>query len=254
MKLLNNGREHIYIFMFLRTLKHAVAFACGFTAKSKGRFLNADKHTDSCAGVNGTNMFAYCSNNPVMFIDPTGESIAIPVAGSAVIVALYAITVTGIVMVALNASGITVSFGEVLSGAISLLAEQTRMKVNSIKVLAQALVASLTISAAEKELENIADRYNIGDCDKAAKAMKDYLTKKGLHGSVITLNFKRDTDGIVYSESYGVTVGNNYFHMGVEFNGIVYCVVHKSGLSYINWWKDFIDKKLRRGTPIVINF
>ena len=109
-------------------------------------------------------MFAYCNNNPVMFIDPTGESIAIPVAGSAVIVALYAITVTGIVMVALNASGITVSFGEVLSGAISLLAEQTRMKVNSIKVLAQALVASLTISAAEKELENIARKYGKYQC------------------------------------------------------------------------------------------
>ena len=60
--------------MFLRTLKHAVAFACGFTAKSKGRFLNADKHTDTGTGVNGTNMFAYCNNNPVVFIDPTGEA------------------------------------------------------------------------------------------------------------------------------------------------------------------------------------
>ena len=59
--------------MFLRTLKHAVAYSCGLTAKSKGRFLNADKHTDICAGVNGTNMFAYCNNNPVVFIDPSGE-------------------------------------------------------------------------------------------------------------------------------------------------------------------------------------
>lgn len=38
-----------------------------------GRFLNADKHFDTGTGVIGTNMFAYCNNNPVSFIDPTGE-------------------------------------------------------------------------------------------------------------------------------------------------------------------------------------
>lgn len=38
-----------------------------------GRFLNADKHTDTDTGVLGTNMYAYCNNNPVMFVDPSGE-------------------------------------------------------------------------------------------------------------------------------------------------------------------------------------
>ena len=45
-----------------------------FYSPRLGRFLNADKHTDTGTGVVGTNMFAYCNNNPVMFIDPTGES------------------------------------------------------------------------------------------------------------------------------------------------------------------------------------
>ncbi len=45
-----------------------------FYSPKLGRFLNADKHTDTGTGVNGTNMFAYCNNNPVMFIDPTGEA------------------------------------------------------------------------------------------------------------------------------------------------------------------------------------
>lgn len=44
-----------------------------FYSPRLGRFLNADKHTDTGTGVNGTNMFAYCNNNPVMCTDPTGE-------------------------------------------------------------------------------------------------------------------------------------------------------------------------------------
>lgn len=45
-----------------------------FYSPRLGRFLNADKHFDTETGVLGTNMFAYCNNNPVMFVDPTGES------------------------------------------------------------------------------------------------------------------------------------------------------------------------------------
>ena len=39
------------------------------------RFFNADKHSDTQTGVLATNMFAYCNNNPVMYIDPTGEAL-----------------------------------------------------------------------------------------------------------------------------------------------------------------------------------
>ena len=38
-----------------------------------GRFINADAACDTEDGVLGTNMFAYCHNNPVMFVDLTGE-------------------------------------------------------------------------------------------------------------------------------------------------------------------------------------
>jgi len=36
------------------------------------RFLNADALTSTGQGILGNNMFAYCQNNPVMFIDPDG--------------------------------------------------------------------------------------------------------------------------------------------------------------------------------------
>ncbi|MBQ8209578.1 MAG: amidase domain-containing protein [Clostridia bacterium] len=44
-----------------------------FYSPRMGRFLNADKYTDTGTGVLGTNMYAYCNNNPVMSVDPTGE-------------------------------------------------------------------------------------------------------------------------------------------------------------------------------------
>ena len=39
---------------------------------SWGRFLNADGYISTGTGLLGYNMFAYCNNNPVMRVDPTG--------------------------------------------------------------------------------------------------------------------------------------------------------------------------------------
>ena len=37
-----------------------------------GRFLNADGLVSTGQGLLGYNMYAYCNNNPVMYVDPTG--------------------------------------------------------------------------------------------------------------------------------------------------------------------------------------
>ena len=39
---------------------------------SIARFLNADSYASTGQGIIGTNMFAYCNNNPATFSDPTG--------------------------------------------------------------------------------------------------------------------------------------------------------------------------------------
>ena len=43
-----------------------------FYVPELGRFLNADVYEDTGSGVVGTNMYAYCNNDPVMFVDPEG--------------------------------------------------------------------------------------------------------------------------------------------------------------------------------------
>lgn len=45
-----------------------------------GRFINADILVSTGTGVLGYNMFAYCNNNPVKNVDPTGESILLTIA------------------------------------------------------------------------------------------------------------------------------------------------------------------------------
>ena len=40
-----------------------------------GRFINADNYVNANGDLIGFNMFAYCSNNPVMFVDPCGECV-----------------------------------------------------------------------------------------------------------------------------------------------------------------------------------
>jgi RHS repeat-associated protein len=38
-----------------------------------GRFINADEYINANGDIIGYNLFAYCSNNPIMYSDPTGE-------------------------------------------------------------------------------------------------------------------------------------------------------------------------------------
>ena len=39
-----------------------------------GRFLNPDSFTSTGQGILGNNMFTYCGNNPVQYVDPCGRA------------------------------------------------------------------------------------------------------------------------------------------------------------------------------------
>ena len=38
-----------------------------------GRFINADVYVSTGKGIIGNNMYAYCNNNPIMYVDTTGQ-------------------------------------------------------------------------------------------------------------------------------------------------------------------------------------
>ena len=44
-----------------------------FYDSETGRFINADGYVSTGTGLLGYNMYAYCNNNPVMYVDPSGH-------------------------------------------------------------------------------------------------------------------------------------------------------------------------------------
>jgi len=42
------------------------------------------------------------------------------------------------------------------------------------------------------------------------------------------------------SDTYDIMVASNGYHMGIEYNGMVYCNVHPYGLPVMLWTDDFV--------------
>lgn len=61
-----------------------------------GRFINADVYINSNGGLVGCNMYTYCSNNPVMYLDPTGE---IAIVDDLVIWGLFSLVAVAVIVI-----------------------------------------------------------------------------------------------------------------------------------------------------------
>ena len=57
------------------------------------RFINADGYVNANGDILGFNMYAYCGNNPVMYVDYTGEAWYHWAIGAAVVIGFAALTI-----------------------------------------------------------------------------------------------------------------------------------------------------------------
>ena len=136
-----------------------------------GRFINADTYTSTDAdGLLSSNMFAYCENNPVMGVDPTGEWVHLAIGaaiGAAVNVATSYINhriagekytkytleeatidaISGAASGALAASGVGLLGQVVSNGTISGITYMARCDVTKTKMSTSELMKSIAVGA-----------------------------------------------------------------------------------------------------------
>ena len=128
-----------------------------------GRFINADAAIGQIGTVQGSNMFAYCFNNPVNMADPTGNwpklsTVFAAVAIAAVVVAAVAVTVAtcGAAAPALAVAGGGI-IGGVSAGAAAAAAS---IATGAMIVAGASTVAAVALTVAEEKSEKTTKQDN----------------------------------------------------------------------------------------------
>ena len=190
------------------------------------RFLNADSYASTNQGILGQNMFAYCLNNPVAFLDPNGNfSVSIPAEGpGTVTVALdpgeesFTLTQTdGTYTLSVTPSsggtgGGSSKVSDVLSSMSSGMLEET------INCAINAALASLTYqnfaqitnftNAASGAVKNICATFN----NSLYTLISPYLNDMKIVGK---------TYGFATIAAFAVDVIMDYNDYGTDFNNLM---------------------------------
>lgn len=118
-----------------------------------GRFINADNQITTGSDLTGTNLFAYCGNNPVNRTDPTGESWWHWVLGAAVVAAAAVATVVTCVGFAAAATAVCMVGGSV-AAATTALTVAAGAFIGPATVYGMAVVTAASTSSSIKEFNN----------------------------------------------------------------------------------------------------
>ena len=69
--------------------------------------------------------------------------------------------------------------------------------------------------------------------------MVSALKNEGISGQVVTLNANQTKRGFIYSIQADDIISRSGMHQGVLIDGKVYDNIHKNGINYNDWLKDF---------------
>ena len=207
------------------------------------RFISADILLDARA-FPGYNLFAYCLNNPVIFHD-MGGSFAITIAAG--LAALGFLTI-GLLYTgsATQASHDLASQSETIDidNPFDRISEWWKRKQLQKKVT----LAMISSTIIRKGLSGIAGNYGNLECDKAAEEMRKYLRRKNEHGAIIILKFL-NSSFVLSEKDTSTAISETGIHMGVLYQGTVYCNVYPTGLPEKTWINSFYDAS---GLPPIV--
>ena len=164
------------------------------------RFINADGYASTGQGVTGTNMFAYCKNNPILYADNTGEFAGIVVGA-----------ITGAVFGAINAgiSGDNIIVGALLgAGSGVILGAVSSFAFAAAATVKIAQTASTVVKVAVKTAPVIATAVAAASLDIGGQYVQH---EKKVSSGETTENFKVNTASAITAGVFagiGASLGN----------------------------------------------
>ena len=95
------------------------------------RFISADGIVNANQDILGNNLYAYCSNNPVKFYDPSGQSIALLMTAIIPACIIACVAIIGIIGIASAMDNTAISVG--IGNAIDNISSNASVAVDNIK-------------------------------------------------------------------------------------------------------------------------
>ena len=184
------------------------------------RFINADNQLSAGGNLTGLNLFAYCGNNPVNMIDPTGEAWWHWALGALVVVACAAATVVtcgGSLAAAATAVGMVASGGTAFTTASTVAAGAF---IGSSAVYGMTALSAASTSSSVKEFN---DKGNWGTV--AATAGGAIIGGGSAYFSTISSGKGFDTYNQLKKEIGSPGDGRQWHHI------VEQCQITKSGFS-----------------------
>ncbi len=150
------------------------------------RFISADGIVNANQDILGNNLYAYCSNNPIKFYDPTGHSIALLMTAIIPACIIACVAIIGIIGIASAMDNTAISVG--IGNAIDNVSSNASVAVDNIKNKSQ----SKKNSKAKSNTDTSSIQRTKNQRPKAIFPVNPYdFSPKGL----VRLEFKGTSNG-----------------------------------------------------------